>query len=154
MNIDISKYNTSAQAGTAIFYNESTRNLNYRIECDDLEDLKECVKIIRSYNDFKDTRVNEALDEYAKFKRFYNLDNPNNGNDLLKYDIAREGSVAMYIKFYNFGEEKYIAENGEIKVFTPELFKKNMQIFGKVAMADECDIEEDNGIYICRLWWD
>jgi hypothetical protein len=154
MKINLDKFNTTAQAVTHICYNEPTRSLNFRIECDGLEDLKECVNIINAYNEFEKTIVNQALDEYARFKRFYNAGNPNNGRDLLKYDIAREGSVAMYIKFYHFGYEAYIDENGEAQEFTVDLFRKNMQILGKLMKADECDIDDSHGYYECRFWWD
>lgn len=154
MKLNIDDCKTSAQSVTKVGYTESTRNLNFRIECNDLNDLKECVEIIKSYNEFDYQIVNEELMHYANFKKYYNSDDPNNGSDLLKYDIGREGSVVMYIKLLDSTPIQYIAEDGSVKDFTRELFEKNMKTFSKVAKADECDIEEDGAYITCRLWWD
>jgi len=62
MNVKLGNCKTSAQAVTKICYNEPTRNLDFRIQCKDLEDLKRCVRIIKGYNDFDWEKVNKALD--------------------------------------------------------------------------------------------
>ncbi len=83
MNVKLGNCKTSAQAVTKICYNEPTRNLDFRIQCKDLEDLKRCVRIIKGYNDFDWEKVNKALDAWANFKRI-------NNTDLLTYEIGRE----------------------------------------------------------------
>ncbi|MFA7708340.1 MAG: hypothetical protein WCX73_05305 [Candidatus Pacearchaeota archaeon] len=151
MKIKLNDCLTSAQAVTKICYNEDTRNLNFQIECKDLNDFKECINTIKAYNAFDCKLVNEKLNKYANFRIFYNLDNPNNGQDFLKYNIGREGSVVMYIKYFKIG---FCKENGEITEFTQELFEKNMKAFAKEAKADECDFDNDGCYNYCRLWWD
>jgi len=155
MKINLDECKTSAQSVTKICYNESTRNLNYRIQCRDLEDLKKCVRIIDGYNEFEWKNVNEALDKYCGVKRYYNEDNPNNGNNLFDFDIAREGSVAMYIKFYlSIGGNLVYSKEGEIKTFSKETFKLLCKAFQSDAKADECDVSKEGGYLVCRLWWD
>ena len=147
-------YETSAQEVTAICYNEENRNLGYRIKCKDLKDLMACVSIIKSYNDFDEGIVNENLMKYAGFKKYYNPDNPNNGKDLLEFEIGRESSPVMYIRYYAFSSPIQYQENGEIKDFTKELFETNMKRLADFTGADECDFEEENLNNVCRLWWD
>lgn len=155
MKINLKDCNTSAQAVTKICYNEETRSLTFRVECEDLKDLLECVKIIDGYNEFDWKTVNANLAQYADFKRFYSAENRNNGNDLLKYDIGREGSPVMYIKYFvpSIGGNKY-TENGEVREFTKEIFEKNMRALGALVKADECDFGNDGCYEYCRLWWD
>ena len=156
MKINLDKSDTSAQAVTQICYNEPTRNLNYRIQCENLKDLQECVRVIEGYNEFEWKRVNKALDEYFSIKRYYNKDNSNNGNNLFDFDIAREGSVAMYIKFYQgLGDNTMCySKDGKIEKFTKENFKTLSKAFQHDARADECDIYDEGGYLVCRLWWD
>ncbi len=155
MKINLKDCKTSAQAVTKICYNGDTRNLNFRIECENLDDLLECVHIIKGYNDFDWKVINENLVEYANFKRYYNHDNPNDGKDLLTYEIGREGSPVIYIKYFSISmlRNKY-EENGEIKELTQELFEKNMKALGALVKADECDFGNDGCYDYCRLWWD
>lgn len=155
MKINLKDCKTSAQAVTKICYNEETRNLNFRIECENLDDLLGCIHIIKEYNDFDWKIINKNLVEYANFKRYYNHDNPNNGKDLLTYEIGREGSPVIYIKYFSIsmlGNE--YEENGEIKKLTQELFEKNMKALGALVKADECDFGNDGCYDYCRLWWD
>ena len=153
MKINLNKCETSAQAVTKVCYNEATRNLNYRIQCKDLDDLKECVSIINGYNEFEWKRVNRALDEFFDIKKYFNKDNPNNGNNLFDFDIARESSVAMYIKFYG-GASSCYSKEGKMEDFLEANFKLACKSFQHDARADECDIYEDGGYLVCRLWWD
>jgi len=155
MKINLDNCKTSAQAVTKVCYNEKTRNLEFRIECEDLNDLLECVRIIQEYNNFDWKVINENLTEYANFKKYYNPNNPNNGGDLLTYEIGREGSPVMYIKYFraSFGGNQY-QENGEIREFTQEVFEKNMKALGALVKADECDFGNDGCYEYCRLWWD
>ena len=157
MKINLDNCETSAQAVTNICYNEKTRNLNFRITCDDLEDLKKCVQIIDQYNDFDYKNVNDAVELYANLKRYYNENNPNNGKDLLTFDIGRESSPVMYIKYFNLslsGNKYQTKEHGEIEDLTPEKFENDMKALAEVAKADECDIGDDGCYRYCRLWWD
>jgi len=155
MKIKLNDCKTSAQAVTKVCYNEDTRNLNFRIECEDLEDLMECVHIIDRYNDFDWNTVNANLKQYAVFKQYYNPENPNNGRDLLKYEIGRESSPVMYIKYFkaSIGGNKY-QENGEVREFSQDIFEKNMRALGALVKADECDFGNDGCYDYCRLWWD
>jgi hypothetical protein len=157
MKINLESCKTTAQGVTKICYNEKTRSLNFRIECESLEDLLECVKIINGYNDFDWNTVNTSLKLYALFKQYYNPENPNNGKDLLVYEIGREGSPVMYIKYFSMtlnGNGNKYEENGEIKEFTQEIFEKNMRILARLSKADECDFGNDGCYQYCRLWWD
>jgi len=153
VDINLDNCKTPAQAVTKICYNESTRNLNYRIQCRDLKDLKGCVSIIDGYNAFAWRNVNKALDEYFDIKKYYNKDNPNNGNNLFDFDIARESSVAMYIKLYG-GTSSCYSKEGKVKDFLEEDFKLACKAFQHDAKADECDIYKEGGYLVCRLWWD
>ena len=156
MKINLDRCKTSAQAVTKICYGESTRNLNYRIQCENLKDLKKCVAIIDGYNYFEWRNVNKALDKYFDIKKYYNKDNPNNGNNLFDFDIARECSVAMYIKLYDgiAGRSLSYSKEGKIEKFSKETFKSLSKSFQHDAKADECDIYEEGGYLVCRLWWD
>jgi hypothetical protein len=154
MKINLEKAETSAQAVTTVCYNENTRNLNFRITCENLNDLKESVKIIDQYNDFNWETINEALDQYVSFKRFYNDENPNNGTDLLTFDIGRESSPVMYVKYFEPQGNKYRTENNEVRDFTKEDFEKSLRAFANIAKADECDFGNDGCYSYCRLWWD
>jgi len=155
VDIKLNNYKTSAQAVTKVCYNEPTRNLDFRIQCKDLKDLKKCVRIIKGYNDFDWKTVNKALDNWADFKQYYNSTNPNNGSDLLTYDIGRQGSPVVYVKYSRLSilGKKY-QENSQIKEFTQELFEKNMRALADIAKADECDFGNDGCYEYCRLWWD
>lgn len=154
MNLSLEDCATTAQAVTKICYNESTRCLNYKMAADNLEDLKKCVEIIHGYNEFDYKIVNEALDDFANIKRYYNPDNPNNGNDLLDFEIGREGSPVMYIRYFNYGEVKCLAEDGTNRPFTVGDFEEAMRKLSRAAKADEFDIENDGMSFVCRLWWD
>ena len=159
MKIDLKDCTTSAQAMTEIGYNEPTRNLYFRVECEDLEDLKECVKIIKAYNDFDCNKINEALDKFANFKRFYNPGNRNNGKDVLTFSIGREGSPVMYITWMKFGQETEFYDSdeldeGSVEVLTEKFFKESMENLREWTRADECDIDLEGALKACRLWWD
>jgi hypothetical protein len=110
------------------------------------------------------------VEVYANFKKYLNEGNPNNGGSLLVFDIGREFSPVMYIKYFTYrigGKElKYQTKEGEVRNFTTEEFDKNMKALASTTKADECDcyrevlkINEDGtpeytGWYVCRLWWD
>lgn len=146
--------NGSAQEVVKICYTEETRNLNFRITTASLDDLKECVKIIKSYNEFDYVIINEALDKFASYPKYYNEGNPNNGYDSLEFEIGREGSPVMYITYRNIFYDKYTDKDGEIRTLTQEQFKENMKTLSKLALADECDFTDTYGGVECRLWWD
>jgi len=147
MNVKLGNCKTSAQAVTKICYNEPTRNLDFRIQCKDLEDLKRCVRIIKGYNDFDWEKVNKALDAWANFKRI-------NNTDLLTYEIGREGSPVIYIRYSLLGLSGNYQKGNQIKKLTDKLFKKSMETLAGLARADECHFTVEFGYKYCRLWWD
>ena len=159
MKIDLSKAKTSAQAVTTVCYNESTRNLDYRIKCEDFKDLKACISIIHGYNQFNHTTINKALDTYFGLRKYYGEDNGNNGNDLFEFEIGREGSPAMYVSLwtYKFGA------NDKIRVYTNDVnveeyktseFDLAAKAFQHDAIADECNTVGGTGQMTYRFWWD
>lgn len=119
---------STAQKVTSICYTEKTRNLNYRIECDSLDDFKGCLAIIDQYNEFNALTIIDALKVLEKYN--------------LKYTIGREGSPVIYISASSISNDlKY--------------FHEDMQHFNVLALADEFDKENDSpwsNSY--RLWFD
>lgn len=111
---------------TVLGYNEATRNLNFRIECESLLELKECVRIINRYNEFSDDVIIPRLAE---------LDLKTGGT--LTYSIGREGSPCMYIRMMFGGSGERITNA--------------IEEFAKATLADECDLVSVNEY---RLWWD
>lgn len=143
---NMSKHNAgSAQEITRLGYTEETRNLNFRVECADLEDLMECVKIIDAYNEFDHDRVNKALGGLAKYKAFYNEGNQNNGHSLFTFSIGREGSPVMYIA--------YNGSNFHHKELSLDEHKKVMEAFGRESLSDEVN-ETTEWSHEYRFWWD
>lgn len=162
-------YGDSA-AGTAagITY----RSLSYKVECENVWDLKKCVKIIDSYNEFAAADVCAALNKHLSFAKFYSEGNPNNGNELLRYEIAREGSPAIYVRFSHYNMAggdtvKILTDREGNLIYTEEYhvddfvkeLKGRCQQFANDTAADECDIQQDyneNGLRIItyRFWWD
>ena len=145
MNINLKNCETSAQAVTKICYNESTKNLDFKVRCENLEDLKKCVQIIKEYNDFNYKTINTALNEYASLKKYY---------DLFELAIAREGSPAMYISIFMFSISNKYKEANQIKEFSGKDFEVRMKALAGEIQADECDFYQDGCRFTCRLWWD
>ena len=155
MKIDLSKFETSAQATTQICYNEETRNLDYRIKCEDFEDFKKCVSIIDRYNNFDHVRINKAFETFLNLKRYYNANNPNNGSDLFSYFVGRESSPALYVGFYNpLGGLQYIDEAGNPQDFESEDLERRIEAIKRFTDADEVHFVQDLGLDMVRLWWD
>lgn len=149
------------------------RNLRFRTEAADMDDLKKCVRLIDGYNDFLPIDVNSALTKYLHLPQFYGESNPNNGNSYIKFDIGREGSPVMYIKFHaHMGFDSTIKvitgrEGATVEVceYTLNEFKEELkhrvQMFAKASAASECTIAADevNDLYKLhllefRVWWD
>jgi hypothetical protein len=152
--MDKEKPMTSAQIVTKTCYTEETRNLTFRIECESLGDLKECVRIIDSYNNFDADTVIKALEKFADTRVYYSEGNGNNGRNLLRFDIGREGSPVMYIKYPEFGVHT-VEEGDKTFEYTKDMFKKDMEKLAEEVMADECDFSVGSVSYDeCRLWWD
>jgi len=165
------KTKSSAQLITKIGYTEETRNLHFLSKTEGLEDAKKCVEIIDRYNDFDQKLVNQALEEYANYPRYYGPDNRNNGQSLVEIHVGRESSPCIYIKlfrYYVFGgktKDLYTDKKGNNVELTAEDFEKNMKLLGQLAKADECMVyteayqdlkgEVQLGAYlVCRMWWD
>jgi len=156
-DIDFSNCKTAVQVTTKVCcLNNFIRCLEWRAECRNLEDLKECIKIIDSYNDFEAESICEALDKYASLKRFYNEDNPNNKEDFFTFEIGREGSPVIYIKFMRrmqiFKDGKLIPS--EARTMTKEDFEMRMRALAEIARPQELHFSEDGLYHVCRMWWD
>ena len=132
--LDLHKCMSSAEAVTKICYHESTRNLNYRIGCYDLMDLERCVEVIEGYNGFLWKVVVEAL-------RVSFSDKDSFGTDLASFEIGREGSPVIYVKWWK--------REGSNKAS-----KKLLKNFGALSFADEISIKDDGPYLIGRFWWD
>ena len=105
-------------------YNEATRNLDFRAECGDFQELIECAKVIGGYNKFN-VDIVEKLGEITKGDEYR-----------LTYHIGREGSVVIYITAWgDLSPLKMDLERAEDKLLFDEidLFKNNSEL---------------------RLWWD
>lgn len=165
------KGSTAAQQFTAIGYGDTYPALDFKVQCDDLEDLKKCVKIVASYNEFNANEVCIALNKHLYFGQYWNANNPNNGRDLLKYKFAREYSPAIYVTFSHTNAignaVKVLTDREGTLIYTEEYsseefakeFKRRCELFAKDTNADECDIKTDyneNGLRIVtyRFWWD
>lgn len=116
--------NNSAVEMTKLGYTEETRNLDFRVMCGDLENLKECVSVIDNYNEFSARVVNTALDKFAGLKD-------------VSYYIGRESSVVMYF------------DQGFFATDTKD-FDYEVEQFAKITLADECNKNGNEW----RLWWD
>lgn len=148
-------------------------NLHYKAEVTNIQDLRSCVHLIGGYNDFDPREVCNAITRYLDLPKFYGETNPNNGNDLLKFEIGREGSPVIYIKFTHLltlgntikvivdrtGATVHVREYS-VEEFIKEL-KCRVEMFAKSSKGDECNIEIDerNTVYNLqrlefRVWWD
>jgi len=150
MNIDLQDCKTSAQAITKLCYNQPTRNLHFRVQCENLVDLKSCVNTIDSYNDFDAKKINEALSKFVNIREVF----PHgNSSEPLKFDIGREGSPVLYVKWIKtgFGSGKYIKNGNE----STELdFRSLMTNLASELGADESSSDEDGIFFEHRFWWD
>jgi hypothetical protein len=157
---------SAAQMMTMAAYEERLlpfRSLAFECECENAEDLKQCVSIIDSYNEFSARKIKNSLDEHLNLKSFYGETNPNNGNDMFKYTISRESSPAIYVTYNVYGKDlkaiKY-REGATVHAddFSAEEFKTRCALFAKETSADIFKIEEgDYGMmktYKARFWWD
>jgi hypothetical protein len=157
---------TAAQMMTMAAYDERLlpfRSLAFECECENAEDLKQCVSIIDSYNEFSARKIKHALDEHLNLKSFYGETNPNNGNDMFKYTISRESSPAIYVTYNVYGKDLKAIKFREgatvhTEDFSAEEFKTRCAQFAKETSTDTFKIEEgDFGImktYKARFWWD
>lgn len=118
--------NNSAVEVTKLCYDESTRNLMFKIQCGDLKDLQGCVKVIDSYNEFNQKIVVPALDKFEKFKG-------------VGYFIGREFSVAMYFDA-GWGQDAETIYD----------FDREVEHFAHITKADEYNKVGSEW----RVWWD
>jgi len=118
---------SSAQMVTKRCYNESTRNLCFKILCNDYEDFKRCIQMVGAYNEFYPEELIKALDKNLDNKKTY------------RYFIGRELSPVIYI------EETYILPGSK--------FQDIMETIASESRADEVNIERDPWV-VGRIWWD
>jgi hypothetical protein len=163
------KVTTAAQMMTMAAYMERLlpfRSLDFNCQCEGLEDLKKCVGIIDSYNEFDAAEIRHALNSYFHLPAFYGPDNCNNGKSAVNFWIAREGSPAIYIKYmiHHWRPEgyEYITDREGATVYTDLLtetdFKARCSIFASGTKTDEFTIEEKQytgvKVFNARFWWD
>lgn len=172
------RYETAAQLMTAIGYGDSNnlavRSLDYCVKCEDFKDLKSCLKIIGSYNDFDAERIIKSAVWPLNLQHYLNEGNQNNGKQLFEFHIAREYSPAFYVKYngkYNCwvitdrepAEATETQPAGEILYFeeyTEADFTERMSRLSKEIGADEFSIKTEytyssgENCLIARFWWD
>ena len=141
MNINLQDCKTPAQAITKICYNESTRNLNFRVRCENMNDLWNCLSIIDSYNDFDAVKIIEALDKLIVTNDAFK---PKNGREFFTFEIGRENSPVLYVMW----------SSAMRKVDTSEV-KRLMRSLGRKMDVDESGaVSEDAAIFFeHRFWW-
>lgn len=148
--------NSAAQAMTLIGYGDCVksdipfRNLDFKCRCQSLNDLVKCLGIIHSYNDFDSDLIKPRANEFLNKQAFYNDGNPNNGNDLFTFDIAREGSPALYVSVSQY---TLSVVNVDGRKYGISEFKADMKAFAEAAKSDEFDIEQSHQL-TARFWWD
>lgn len=173
LNLNGFKTNSPAQIQTLLAYGDSDsgekygincRQLTFITECNDLNDMLSCARLVSSYNEFSSANI-YAGSEYLRKAVFYNDSNPNNNRELLKFSFGRESSPVIYVKysFYN-NPYTYIVNRDGAKVtaapYTVDLFKSDMQAAANIFKCDEFNIEETEhafGSYKCftaRFWFD
>lgn len=166
---------TAAQAMTLIGYSSTCRSLDYRVKCEDFNDLKACINIIESYNDFDAALIVKKAFWYLALHHFVNSDNPNNGKDLFDFHIAREYSPAFYVGYNGKYNNRQIVDTETIQnndepdkagteifwgEYSEQDFRENMEKLAKQINADEFSIKEsftyDTGEkhLTARFWWD
>lgn len=146
--------------------------LRFRTHAEDLEDLTRCTRFIGGYNEFEPAKVSVALNRYLGMKQFYSETNPNNSNDILKFEIGRENSPVIYIKYsapiFLGRTVKVITDREGARVHVQEFdvddflreLKHRVEMFAKVTHASECwaTIDERNDVYKFhnveyRIYW-
>ena len=120
MKIDLQECKTSAQAMIKLGFNEATRNLQFRVNCEDLSDLRNCVSLINEYNSFNWITVNKAIDSFLSDKHHSKKEY------LLDFDIGREFKPVLYVKCWAYDISK-------------QDFVKKMETFMSVSGANECE---------------
>lgn len=169
------QYETAAQLMTAIGYGDSdnlpVRSLDYCVKCEDFNDLKACLKIISSYNDFDAERIIKSAVWPLNLQHYLNEGNPNNGKCLFDFHIAREGSPAFYVCWNQKYSCKVISDREPIELpepgenlywteYTVEDFRASMEKLSLSIGADEFDIseqytyEDGQKSYEVRFWFD
>jgi len=139
------------------------RSLDFNVKCEDKNDLMRCLRTIGSYNDFNAANIIRLLNIYGAKTAVYSETNPNNGNDLFKYYIARESSPAFYIQFSEYLAPKAEAlRNGayvESVEYTGDDFKADMDTLQTLIKCDEFSIQETqitkaHKSFTARFWFD
>jgi len=163
---------TAAQAITAIAYGDINnvgipfRSLDTKTKCEDYADFAACISIIESYNDFDSRRILKAANWVLNKRHFLNEDNPNNGQSLFSFSIARESSPAFYVVFNQRFCGQVIKDYEKVESketpgytlyweeYTENDFKAEMERLAAEIGADEFDIYEESKVYTARFWFD
>jgi hypothetical protein len=114
-------------------YDNITRNLDFRVSCENIEDAIKCIELIGGYNDFSPERVSSALR-----KNFGGTEQSSYNKDiqvpLYSFSVGRESSPVLYVRQLQADNDK---ENKEDN-------------FIKEAFVDEFTSSNNES----RFWWD
>lgn len=137
-------------------YNSPHRSLNYKTSCDSYEDFKACLRIIDSYNEFDAGEIIKKIDCILSEKKFYSEGNPNNGNDMFKFEIGRENSPVFYVTLLTYGGNKTmpLTNDAPPMQYSSLNFREEMQIAANLSLCDDFSIEESGYCLEARFWFD
>jgi hypothetical protein len=165
---------TSAQAITLIAYSDQPhlqsanvpfRQLHYKAQCDNFTDFCACLRIVGGYHDFEAERVIKLGTPHFNIKRWYQKGNGNHGMGMFDFEIAREYSIAFYVRYVTlYNNSRLIekeGEHGDCEEFTPNDFEDTMLCLKQLLKPSEFDIERSpyeyqnktQYSYIVRFCW-
>lgn len=148
--------NSAAQAMTLIGYGDCVnasipfRNLDFKCRCESFNDMIKCLQLIHSYNEFDSDLIAPMAKTFLNKGVFYNDNNPNNGNDLFTFDVAREGSPALYVSLSLVRSQISLVDG---KQYNAAQFNADMEAFSQACRCDEFNIEKGYTL-VARFWWD
>jgi hypothetical protein len=130
---------------------------NSRAKCHDVWDLKQCIELVGDYNDHKWRDSVRAVGSVNRMRVYPDqhgrLWNPNDGGDLYDWEIAWEGSHAIYCRASGGVHHSGSYERG-IEVVDEQVFRNDMENAREICHPDEFNIKITPTSYHCRMWWD
>lgn len=151
---------SAAQGITLLAYGDSYnlphRVLNYKTECESYNDFAACLRIIDNYNEFDAKEIIKKVNPILSEKRYYNENNPNNGNDLFKFEIGREPSPVFYVTLLTFLGNTTMPNFPDMKPleYCNYTFKEEMKTVASLCLCDEFNIEDNEHSLTARFWFD